>query len=42
LGQKRTLRGAWQADVRFTPKADIAESDEHFRFVPKADINLCR
>jgi hypothetical protein len=32
-----TLAPAW-ADVRFTPKADIAERDYAVRFVPKTDI----
>jgi len=27
-----------ESDVRFTPKADIAESDRDVRFVPKDDI----
>ena len=35
LGQKHIERGL--NDVRFTPKADIAECGWHVRFVPKAD-----
>jgi hypothetical protein len=37
LGQKQTLKRL-RPDVRFTPKADIAERDRHVHFVPKADI----
>jgi hypothetical protein len=37
LGQKRTLRGVRPMSA-LPPKADIAESDWHVRFGPKADI----
>jgi hypothetical protein len=30
--------GTAQADVRFTPKADIVRHGGNVRFVPKADI----
>ena len=37
LGQKQTFRSAIVMSA-LPPKADIAESDWHVRFVPKADI----
>jgi hypothetical protein len=36
LGQKQTLKGLRLMSA-LPPKADIAESDCHVRFVPKAD-----
>jgi len=39
LGQKRTSRRV-QGMSALPPKADIAESDWHVRFVPKADIGI--
>src|SRR5215469_18687748 len=38
LGQKQTSRHL-QPMSALPPKADIAKSDRHVRFVPKADIN---
>src|SRR5262252_1354342 len=35
-GQKQTLRGVRPMSA-LPPKADIADRDEHVRFVPKAD-----
>jgi len=40
LGQKQTLSDI-SAMSALHPKADIAESDWHVRFVPKADIVRC-
>ena len=40
LGQKQTLSDL-QPMSTLPPKADIAESDWHVRFVPKADILRC-
>jgi hypothetical protein len=37
LGHKRTLLPQFGMSA-FLPKADIAELEEHVRFVPKADI----
>jgi len=37
LGQKQTLTPV-RAMSALPPKADIAEIDEHVRFVPKADV----
>ena len=40
LGQKRAFRSAIIMSA-LPPKADIAEFEEHVRFVPKADILRC-
>jgi len=40
LGQKQTF-GSVRLMSALPPKADIAESEWHVRFVPKADIRSC-